>query len=96
MISFPVSLKVGQKDPYEAVGRGPLNIEFLPCLYDTKGPFGSPTSDSTRTMIRPDTTALLMVFFDFDKYPDSSKYVKEALHLLEKYCNFSAQFIGTI
>lgn len=47
-------------EPYEGIGRGPLNIEGLPVLRDRLGPFGSPTSDAERTKIRPDTTEFLL------------------------------------
>ena len=92
----PIKLNIGGKQPYDAVGRGALNIEFLPCLYDSDGPFGSPTSDSSRTMITPHTKKLLMVFFDFLGNELNSKYVDEAEKLLEKYCNFSSDFTGII
>ncbi len=52
-------------EPYNAIGRGDLNIENLPVLYDRQGPFGCPTSDSTRTMVTPGTKNFLMVIFDF-------------------------------
>jgi len=52
-------------EPYQAIGRGTLNIENLPLLRDGSGAFGSPTSDSLRTMVTPATTWFLAVFFDF-------------------------------
>jgi len=36
---------------YRGIGRGELNLEGLPVFCDAQGPFGSPTSDSERTMI---------------------------------------------
>ena len=53
-------------DEYEGVGRGALNIEFLPVLRDSIGAFGSPTSDSVRTSIELTTNSVMMVFFDFE------------------------------
>ena len=53
-----ITLDIGKTEPYDAIGRGLLNIEFLPCLYDEMGPFGSPTSDSLRTIITEKTTNL--------------------------------------
>jgi DNA/RNA-binding domain of Phe-tRNA-synthetase-like protein len=55
----------GVGEPYEAIGRGLLNIEGLPVLRDGAGAFGSPTSDSQRTMVTPQTAHFLFVFFDF-------------------------------
>ena len=95
-IFAPIQLIIGGKDPYEAVGRGLLNIEYLPSLCDVNGPFGSPTSDSTRTMINKGTTELMMVFFDFGGYKDSGLFVEEAKTLLENYCNLSSQYVGPL
>jgi hypothetical protein len=58
------------------------------------GPFGSPTSDSVRTMIKEDTSELFMVFFDFGNFHLTEKYVIRAKELLEKYCIFSPEHIG--
>ena len=52
-------------DEYEAIGRGPFNIENLPAFRDQKGAFGTPTSDSTRTMITPDTKTVLLIVLNF-------------------------------
>lgn len=47
-------------EPYEAIGRGMLNIEGLPVWRDATGGFGTPTSDNDRTKLSPDTRRLLM------------------------------------
>ena len=65
-IEGDVVLGIGQTDePYEAIGRGTLNIEFLPVFRDDKGAFGTPTSDSVRTMVTNSTQRFLMVILDF-------------------------------
>ncbi|MFQ5445521.1 MAG: B3/4 domain-containing protein [Saprospiraceae bacterium] len=65
-IKGPVRFGRGEEnEPYEAIGRGTLNIQGLPLLRDDAGAFGSPTSDSPRTMVTPATTGFLAVFFDF-------------------------------
>jgi DNA/RNA-binding domain of Phe-tRNA-synthetase-like protein len=72
-IKGTIVLDVGQaNEPYEAIGRGHLNMEFMPLLRDELGAFGSPTSDSTRTMVSNDTSHFLMVFFSFAG-PDSHR-----------------------
>lgn len=58
--------KGAPEEPYEAIGRGDLNIENLPVFRDEIGPFGSPTSDSVRTSIRPETQEIRLAIFDFD------------------------------
>lgn len=47
-------------EPYEAIGRGLLNIEGLPVYRDTVGGVGTPTSDNDRTKFSPDSRRLLM------------------------------------
>lgn len=62
-----VTFRVGEKDePYEGIGRGPLNIEGLPVLSDAKGAFGSPTSDSLRTCVTDQTKDLMVCIIAFD------------------------------
>lgn len=53
-------------EPYEGIGRGKLNIENLPTFRDDLGAFGTPTSDSTRTMVTVSTKQFLMVFPAFN------------------------------
>ena len=47
-------------EPYEAIGRGPLNIEGLPVWRDALGGIGTLTSDNERTKLTPDTTRVLL------------------------------------
>ena len=47
-------------EPFEAIGRGLLNIASLPIYRDEIGGIGTPTSDEERTKLSEDTTKLLM------------------------------------
>ncbi len=85
-IEGPIVAGIGEAaEDYEGIGRGALNIEFLPVLRDTKGAFGSPTSDSTRTMVTPETTQFLMVFFAFGKEAELAPALKDAEDLLSRF-----------
>lgn len=54
-------LGVGREgEPYEAIGRGQLNIACLPVFRDSVGGVGTPTSDNDRTKLSGSTTHLLM------------------------------------
>ncbi len=53
-------------EPYEGIGRGELNIENLPVFRDAIGAFGTPTSDSDRTLIDIETQSVLMVIPSFE------------------------------
>lgn len=47
-------------EPYEAIGRGQLNIHCMPVIRDAVGGIGTPTSDNDRTKLSGSTTHLLM------------------------------------
>lgn len=85
-IEGDICLGIGAADePYQAIGRGELNIANLPVFRDQQGAFGSPTSDSMRTMVSNQTKRFLMFFFDFDAQPDFEAQLKAAVALFEQY-----------
>ena len=87
-ISGEIQLGVGKKEePYQAIGRGDLNIEFLPVFRDELGAFGSPTSDSTRTMVTPQTTHFLMIIFNFGKHDNLKDIMKETSDWYRKFAD---------
>lgn len=85
-IEGEIVLGVGKKsEPYIAIGRGDFNIEHLPVLRDDKSAFGSPTSDSERTMVTSNTQRFLLIFFDFQKDSLLSATLSNTVELLEQY-----------
>lgn len=81
-----ICLGIGEPgEPYEAIGRGQLNIECLPVLRDKIGAFGSPTSDSVRTAVSLETKHFLMVLFGFGAHEKISETLKLAEYLLHEY-----------
>lgn len=77
---------IGDAAPYLAIGRGELNIADMPGLRDDLGFFGTPTSDSERTMVTADTTKLLLVFYDFYKNKTLQSALDFAATVLTKHC----------
>ena len=62
-----LELGVGRAgEPYEGIGRGVLNIEFLPVYRDSIGGIGTPTSDNERTKIALGTTRVLFTINGYD------------------------------
>ena len=85
-ISGNVIFDIGQKDePYEAIGRGDLNIASLPVFRDSVSSFGSPTSDSVRTSVTGSTKRFLMIIVGFSGDICTSETVDLSLSLLKKY-----------
>jgi DNA/RNA-binding domain of Phe-tRNA-synthetase-like protein len=74
-------------EPYDAIGRGEINIGSLPVFRDSISPFGSPTSDSVRTAVTPLTNRFLMVIIGFSGEEDTLKTVDLSVSLLNKYAN---------
>ncbi len=67
----PVTLRLGERgEKYEGIGRRVWHLDGRPVLADREGPFGSPISDSTRTMITPGTRSLLATIFAPASAPD--------------------------
>lgn len=85
-IQGAITLRKGTTtDEYQAIGKGAYNIANLPTLADDQGPFGTPTSDSTRTMFTTATSSFLMVFFDFAGKDDLSTTLAETVDLYQQF-----------
>ncbi len=83
-----ICLGIGEKDePYEGIGRGVLNIEHLPVYRDAAGPFATPTSDSTRTMMQMDTHRLLLLINAYDG--DVSQMHEATTAAVDKLCQYA-------
>ena len=60
----PVVLRRGAPgEAYDGIGKEALNLDGLPVLADAEGAFGSPTSDSRRTMVTEQTREVFAVVF---------------------------------
>ena len=83
-----VSIRTGfgrVDEPYITIGRGEMNIEYFPVMRDDLGAFGTPTSDSERTMVRPETQNFVMAFYAFGGSAHLSEAMQMAVGLLEEY-----------
>ena len=82
-----LTLGVGREgEPYEGIGRGPLNIAGLPVYRDAVGGVGTPTSDNERTKMTLDTTHLVVLVNGYDgneeRVKENAAYLKK---LIEQY-----------
>lgn len=87
-----LTLGIGaHNEPYEAIGRGELNIEGLPVYRDNIGGIGTPTSDNERTKLSTDTQHLLMTINMYGADPDypPQKVIALTERLLTQYAKAS-------
>ncbi len=82
-----LTLGIGREgEPYEGIGRGPLNICGLPVWRDNTGGIGTPTSDHERTKMELSTNHLLAIVNGYDGHKGNvmacAKYIQE---LLKRY-----------
>jgi len=84
-----LTLGIGREgEPYEGIGRGPLNIAGLPVYRDALGGVGTPTSDHERTKLSLDTTHILVLINGYDG--DAQRVARNAdyiCHLLERHAH---------
>lgn len=83
-----LTLGVGREgEPYEAIGRGQLNIAGLPVFRDEIGGVGTPTSDNDRTKITPSTRHLLLTVNIYGSDMPVHDIEAMATRLLQQYAS---------
>lgn len=89
-ISRPIELRHGLAgESYEGIGKKMWHLEGRPVLADAQGGFGSPISDSTRSMITESAMATLTVIY---APAQASSILLEAA--MQRLCERLAQFAG--
>lgn len=82
-----VILSVGDDQSYATIGGRDLNIEGMPAVRDERGYFGTPTSDSGRTMITEHTSKILIAVYDFGSDAQLDSVLEMFSDLLTKWCS---------
>ena len=83
-----LTLGVGRaNEPYEAIGRGALNIEGLPVWRDSTGGVGTPTSDNERTKLSHTTRRLVVTVNCYGDSPSALDTSQRIEKLLVQYAN---------
>lgn len=84
----PIEFDIGkEKESYQAIGRGTMNIAHLPVFRDNIGAFGSPTSDSERTMITAKTKRVLIAIIDFKSNSILPDAMEKTICCLRQYAD---------
>lgn len=83
-----LTLGIGQAgEPFEGIGRGPLNIEGLPVYRDEMGGIGTPTSDNERTKMGFDTHHILAIINGYSGEEGLHLAAEMTLQLLQQYAD---------
>lgn len=89
-----LELGVGRAgEPFQAIGRGELNIEHLPVYRDATAAIGTPTSDCERTKLTPETRRLLMLVNVYDTASDMRALRALITDALRRHCGAEPQMI---
>jgi DNA/RNA-binding domain of Phe-tRNA-synthetase-like protein len=85
----PVLLRLGAAgESYEGIRKAAVNVEGRPVLADARGAFGNPSSDSERTMVRPETTRVLVTVYAPARYLTArlERVLDETTATLTEFC----------
>lgn len=75
------------EEPFEGIGRGPLNIEFMPVIRDAVGGIGTPTSDHERTKMDINTTHILAIINGYSGHEGLHEAATMTAELLQRYAS---------
>lgn len=88
IVGTDLCLGIGKQDePFEGIGRGMLNIEYMPVIRDAVGGIGTPTSDHERTKMSVDTRRILAIINGYSGSEGLQDAADMTIGLLERYAS---------
>ena len=88
IVGKDLCLGIGRhEEPFEGIGRGVLNIEFMPVIRDAEGGIGTPTSDNERTKMSVDTTHILAIINGYSGSEGLQEAADMTVELLQRYAS---------
>lgn len=88
IVGSGLCLGIGKSDePFEGIGRGPLNIEHMPVIRDAVGGIGTPTSDHERTKMDLSTTHILAIINGYSGDEGLDEAAAMTAELLQRYAS---------
>jgi DNA/RNA-binding domain of Phe-tRNA-synthetase-like protein len=72
-------------ETYKGIGKYDLNLEGLPVFADARGPHGSPTSDSERTMVTGETQRVIAIIISFSGTEILERWTERLVNLFQLY-----------
>jgi DNA/RNA-binding domain of Phe-tRNA-synthetase-like protein len=94
-----ITVRVGAAgERYAGIRKGPVNLDGRLGLFDVRGGFGSPTSDSERTSVTERTVEILAVVMAAASYPAGrlQEHVAEFAALFARHCGARAVATGVL
>jgi DNA/RNA-binding domain of Phe-tRNA-synthetase-like protein len=74
-------------ETYKGIGKYDLNLEGLPVFVDARGPHGSPTSDSERTMVTVDTRRVIAIIISFSGDEIVERWTQRLVNIFQLYAS---------
>ncbi len=85
-INGDITFKIGMAgESYKGIGKDSVNIENMPVLCDSDGPFGSPTSDSEKAMIKNSSKNIITIIYIFSEYNCIDTLINKAEKYIKQY-----------
>lgn len=96
-IKGDIIFRIGKEgEKYQGIGKEMINIENLPVFCDDIGPYGSPTSDSTRAMVTDNSKEILTTIISFNAKENLLESLDLAKNYIVKYTNAEIISCGII
>ncbi len=98
-IDGDVALRTGREgEEYPGIRKGPVHLADRLALFDDRGGFGSPTSDSARTSVGDATTRILAVIMATGTYPADTmrRHADQFAAIFARHCGASTTFSGIL
>ena len=88
IVGTDLCLGIGKhEEPFEGIGRGSLNIEYMPVIRDAAGGIGTPTSDHERTKMSVDTRRILAIINGYSGVEGLQDAADMTISLLKHYAS---------
>ena len=81
---------------YAGIGKGNVDLGYMPLLADAAGPVGSPSSDSTRAMVTFESRRILTVIYSFSARRHLEKALELACGRFSRLAGVSALCFGIL
>jgi DNA/RNA-binding domain of Phe-tRNA-synthetase-like protein len=83
-----ITFRAGRSgETYKGIGKFDLNLEGLPVFADARGPHGSPTSDSERTMVTGETRRVTAIIISFSGDEFVERWTQRLANIFQLYAS---------